>query len=104
MEAFIIKYWLEFLLGALAGLFASFYAKACSIIRKHESDNKLIIHSLKILIREKIIEIYWDCKKKKNCSLEVRDIIYSLYDEYNNIGGNGNLKDLIDELFDMPVK
>lgn len=100
MISFIVKYWIEVLFGFVVSLIALIY-------RKIQSNYKTIIatkNGMKILLKKEIIKEYQSFNQKNCINIYEKGIIMDLYNEYKNLGGNGLIKDIINDLNEIPVK
>ena len=96
LSEIIVKYWLEWLLmgvsGGLAFALKSWY-KRLNATEK----------GVQALLRNEIIKTYNHCMTQGYVPIHERDNLDKLFIEYKNLGGNGTIKHLMEELDDLPV-
>lgn len=93
IEETIIKYVITFLLGGILGLISTFFKK-----------NKALSKAVQSLLRDRLIEKYRLFIAKGEMTILDRENIDSLYAEYVNLGGNGMIKELMEELHETKTK
>lgn len=86
----------------LAGNIATLY-----INRKHQKDDQssAIIHAQKVILQDRIRYLCKTYIKDKSIDMSDRSDLLQMHDIYHNdLGGNGNLDDLIEKVKDLPLK
>lgn len=104
MVDFIIKYWLEFLFSILI-TFIGFSFK--TLKRKQDEQdkkNKAIENGVQALLRNELITKYREYETKGEMSIIDKENIEHLFKEYQNLGGNGTIKQMYEELLSLPIK
>lgn len=99
MLEFILKYWTQFLFGIMASFIFFLYRK---IIRHYRIMN-YTKNGVKVLLKGEIVRRYQEYKKLGCISIFDREIINDLYQEYKNLGGNGMIEDMIEDISDIPL-
>lgn len=99
MLEFILKYWIEVGFGLIVGLTAFLYRK---ISHYYEMMN-WTKNGVKVLLKDEIIRRYNEIKKEGSLSLFEKEAIIDLYQEYKNLGGNGMIEDVIDDISEIPI-
>ena len=59
---------------------------------------------VKILLKNRIIEKYYRFKSDGVISIFDKQIVNELYSEYHNLGGNGVISDIINEINELDIK
>ena len=99
MLEFIMKYWIEFSFGLVIS-FITFLCKRINYYYKVMNSTK---NGVKVLLKGEIIRRYNEYKKIGCLSLFDKEIITELYEEYKNLGGNGIIEDMIDDISEIPL-
>lgn len=91
----IAKYWLEFLFGlVLSGLGFS--------IKFIWTKIKAFNNGLQALLRDKIVQSYYESMEKGYCPIYKFESINLMYQEYHRLGGNSFVTQLVNELKELP--
>lgn len=96
---FIVTYWIEIGFGILISVVTYFY-------RLLKNYKRIIIsmkNGVRSLLKVEIIRKYYEYKEKGGISMHERQIVEDLYTEYVNLGGNGIVKQLCDEINELPI-
>lgn len=96
---FIINYWIEVFFGLIISII-------CYLYKRIVEYNKLIDHTkngVKVLLKGEIIRRYNECTQKDCMTIFEKEIVMELYDEYKNLGGNGMISNLIEDIDDIPL-
>lgn len=93
MWDFIIKYWLElaftFVVGAI-----SYYIKKQKAIEK----------GVQALLRNELIRRYREYETTKEITILDKENITAMFEEYKNLGGNGTVKSMYEDLMKLETK
>lgn len=93
IEQEIIKWIIPFLLGGVAGFFANCKRK-----------NKALAKAVQSLLRDRLIEKYRFFKTKGEMTILDKENIDALFEEYKELGGNGTIKELMEDLEHTKIK
>lgn len=93
----IIKWIITFILGSVFGFIIT-------ILKKENKKNKAIENAVQSLLRDRLIEKYRTFKTKKQMTILDKENIDHLYKEYINLGGNGTVKELMEDLSEIEIK
>lgn len=96
---FIITYWIEFLFG----LITSFIIYLSKKISKYYLMINSTKDGVKVLLKGEIIRRGQEYKQQKSITLYEREVLNDLYKEYNALGGNGIIEDIIDDIDSLPI-
>lgn len=96
-----IKWAIPFLLGTISTALISYVKSKYSKDRKKEI---AIENGVQALLRNELVRRYREYKIKGEMTILDRENIEHMYTEYINLGGNGTVKELMDELLDVPTK
>lgn len=93
----IIRWLVPFILGTIA-------TSIISIIKKDRKKDKAIENAVQALLRNELIRRYREYKVKGEMTILDKENIEHMFEEYKNLGGNGTVKELMDELLEVPTK
>lgn len=93
----IFKYWLDWILGIFSGGLLFLLRLWYKRLRATEL-------GVQALLRNEIIKNYNHFMTQKEIPIHERDNINKLYCEYKNLGGNGTIAHLMEELENLPVR
>lgn len=104
----IVEFWVLWAMG-LIGAAITFYIKKrikkLEIRQEIEIKKQIAIEAgMQALLRDRLIQSYNYHKSKGYCEIHDRDNITNMYRQYHNLGENGVMDRLMDELLDLPVK
>lgn len=78
--------------------------KIVALIKKDRNKDKAINNAVQALLRNELIRRYREYKTKGEMSILDRENIEHMFEEYKNLGGNGTVKELMDELLEVKTK
>lgn len=93
IEQEIIKWIIPFLLGGVVGFITNCKRK-----------NKALAKAVQSLLRDRLIEKYRLFKIKGEMTILDKENIDSLFEEYKELGGNGTIKELMEDLEHTKIK
>ncbi len=93
----IIRWLVPFILGTIA-------TSIIGIIKKDRSKDKAIENAVQALLRNELIRRYREYKTKGEMTILDKENIEHMFEEYKNLGGNGTVKELMEELLEVPTK
>ena len=93
MWDFIIKYWLEIAFTGIVGAI-SYYIKKQKAIEK----------GVQALLRNELIRRYREYETKGEMTILDKENITAMFEEYKNLGGNGTVKSMYDDLMKLETK
>ena len=104
MIEWLAKYWLEALFsGILTGL--SFIVKMMWNRQKQEDcRQKAIELGIQALLRDRVVQAYYHYTERGWITLHGLEAAEKMYTEYYNLGGNGTVTKLMEDLRELPVK
>ena len=100
MIEFIIKYWLEFLFGIVIAVLGYVIKK----IRNLYNKQKAVENGVQALLRNELIRRYREYEIKGEMTILDKENIEHMFNEYENLGGNGTIKQMYEELLGLPIK
>ena len=104
MVEWIAKYWLEVLFsGLLTGL--GFVVRLLwSRQREEARKNQAIEQGIQALLRDRIVTAHYHYADRGWITLHGLEAAEKMYTEYHNLGGNGTVTKLVEDLRELPVK
>ena len=104
MLEFIIKYWLETCFTIICGVFSFLLKKLATRQRDIKERQRAVENGVQALLRNELIRRYREYEIKGEITIIDKENIEHLFNEYKNLGGNGTIKQMYDELLELPIK
>lgn len=104
MGEFIIKYWIEFILSCVVGILSFTLTRITQQFKKEIEDQKALKLGIQAMLRDRLIQAYNRHTRKGFCSIQDRDNITNLYEQYHSLGVNGVMDGLYEEMMELPVR
>ena len=73
-------------------------------LKKNKKKDLAIENAVQALLRNELIRTYREYKAKGEMTILDRENIEAMFKQYKNLGGNGTVKELMDELLEVPTK
>lgn len=99
MWDFILRYWVEVVFSGVLFLFGLGFKKFNRKLKEQEA----IKGGVQAILRDRIISSYNQYMEKGYCPIYARDNVTKLYEQYHNLGGNGTVTHLVEELENLPT-
>lgn len=97
----IIKYWLAWAMGIIAGWIAYLWKQN----QKTKKTQQAIQDGVKALLSDRILQMHSICKSKGFCSVQDRVSLESLHTAYHDgLHGNGTITDAYNKTKDLPYE
>jgi ATP-dependent 26S proteasome regulatory subunit len=93
----LISYLIPTFLGATIGFFIS-------NIKKNRVKEKAIEEGVKALLKNELVNCYREYEIKGEMTILDKENIEEMFTQYQNLGGNGTVKQLMTELMELPIK
>lgn len=100
----IIKWIITFALGSIMGYVSTKLKKEKEKNLKEEQKNKALENAVQSLLRDRLIEKYRIFKKQGYMTILDKENLNHLFEEYKNLGGNGTVKQLLEDMSDIEIK
>lgn len=97
MLEFIIKYWLEAVLGIV-------FTAITLAVKKLYKKQKAIENGVQALLRNELIRRYREFETKGEMTILDKENMEHMFKEYQNLGGNGMVRQMYDDMLKMPTK
>lgn len=104
MPEWITKYWIEWIFGLLCTGLVLAYNKLAAKIKKEQEENEALKSGMRALLRRQIIEDCRAVKAEGAVDPDRRDTILDMYQSYHDLGGNGTITRIKDEMMALPTK
>lgn len=98
---YALRSYVTYVLLAFGGVIVHYIKKS---IRVATERNRILHESVRAMLRNDIITMYSDAQRKGYCPIYVKDNVKTLARPYRDIGGNGVVDKLVDEILAMPTK
>lgn len=93
----VVAYLVPTILGGLVGFFSAKF-------RKNAQKEKAIEEGVQALLRNELIRRFREYEVKGELTILDQENMQEMYEQYKNLGGNGTVKHLMEELFELPTK
>lgn len=97
----IIKWAIPFILGTVLTGIISYIKNKLSKDRKEDIAIK---EGVQALLRNELVRRYREYEIKGELSILDKENIEAMFKQYENLGGNGTVKHLMEELLNLPTK
>ena len=93
----ILSYLIPTILGAILGFIATNF-------KKNKQKDLAIEQGVQALLRNEIIRRYREFESKGEISILDKENLEEMFEQYKNLGGNGTVKKMMDELLNLKTK
>lgn len=93
----VVAYLIPTSLGAVIGILSS-------RVRKDRAREKAVEEGVQALLRNELVRSYREYEKKGEMTILDKENIEGMFKQYENLGGNGTVKQLMTELMHLPTK
>lgn len=93
----VIDYLIPTILGAIIGF-------VLTKLKKNRKKEKAIEQGVQALLRNELIRRYREYEIKGEISILDKENLEHMYEEYINLGGNGTVKKMYEDLIELPTK
>ena len=104
----IIKWAIPFILGTVVTGIISYIKNIISKDKENDEANKkkdrAIEEGVQALLRNELVRRYREYEIKGELSILDKENIEAMFKQYENLGGNGTVKHLMEELLNLPTK
>ena len=91
------SYLVTAILGALLGFIST-------KLKKNRKKEKAIEEGVQALLRNELVRRYREYEAKGEMSILDKENMEAMFIQYQNLGGNGTVKHLMDDLLQLPTK
>ena len=114
MPEWIVKYWVEWMFGALLAILGACFKHLSNKFKKekqermekaqrNEEEIKALRDGMRSLLRRNIIADCETAQIQGYCNITNKDVIKDMFDSYTALGGNGIVKPMVEQLMKMPT-
>ena len=104
----IAKYWLEALFSGILAAFGfvmkSLWQKQKAESAHNEQRQQAIEFGIQALLRDRLVQAYYHYYERGWITLHGLEAVEKMYTEYHNLGGNGTVTKLMEDLRELPVR
>ena len=100
MKEFIVKYWLEVVLGVVTAAIG----RICRKLKRKVDEQDLIKAGMMAILHDRIFQAGRDYIEKGEITFEEIKNIEYLYNSYHALGGNGTGTEIWERIKNLPVK
>lgn len=100
----VVRWFVPFALGGIIAFLKSKLDEALKQNKQKEDRSVIIENAVQSLLRDRLIDKYRHYKSVGEMTILDKENIDHLYNEYLNLGGNGTVKELFDDLKDVDIK
>lgn len=101
ITSIVISYLIPTILGGIIGWLTTQVKKA----KKAEDIKQAALEKgVKALLKNELVRRYREYELKGELSILDKEAIEEMFNQYKNLGGNGTVKKLFDELMKLPTK
>lgn len=93
----MISYLIPTLIGGMLGVLSTKF-------KKNKKKEKAIEEGVQALLRNELIRRYREYETKGELTILDKENIEEMFTQYENLGGNGTVKQLMTELLQLPTK
>lgn len=93
----VISYLIPTILGGLLGFIST-------KLKKNKKKEKAIEHGVQALLRNELVRRYREYEAKGEMSILDKENMEAMFVQYQNLGGNGTVKQLMNDLLKLPTK
>jgi len=97
------EYWIKWLCGIGALGIGAAFKKLYSRQKEVDTRQDAIEKGLQALLRDRIIDAYYHYQERGNITLHGLEAVNLMYTEYHNLGGNGTVTKLMNDLHELEV-
>lgn len=104
MIDFVVKYWLEIVFGLIVSLICYVVKKLKNKLEEQDIKNTAIEQGVQALLRNELIRRYREYENKGEISIIDMENIEHMFEEYKNLGGNGTIAKMYEDMMNLPRK
>ena len=93
----ILNYFIPLILGTSIGIVST-------KLKKNKKKDEAIEEGVQALLRNELVRRYREYESKGEISILDKENIEAMYTQYKNLGGNGTVKKLMEDMLELPTK
>lgn len=104
MGEWILQYWIEAIFGLVAVGLSAGYKRMNHRIKESSRKQEATNGGVQALLRDRIIQVYNHYYSKGFCPIYAMENVEALYKQYQALGGNGTVMELVEKLRKLPTE
>ena len=104
----ILEYWVLFVTGVGSYVIRKYLKKLeDKLDRKFDAvlkEYSAVKYGTQAMLRDRIIQSYNYLTQRGYATIDDRDNLFNMYEHYHNLGGNGVIDGLMDEICNLPIR
>lgn len=100
----ILSYLIPTILGGLLGFISTKLKKNKEKEEEEKKKINVLEQGVQALLRNEIIRRYREFESKGEISILDKENLEEMFEQYKNLGGNGTVKKMMDELLNLKTK
>ncbi|MGE4549173.1 MAG: hypothetical protein AB7C89_06440 [Intestinibacillus sp.] len=102
---FAIHYWAQMLFTAMSGGVGYLFRRVAKKLERNEHRQSAMENGIQALLRDRIVQAYYHYHDDKGfITLHGLEAVDKMYAEYHNLGGNGTVTKLWEDMHRMEVR
>jgi len=97
-------YWYDFIFGIIIAGLTFGFRWMVKVIKQLRGENVAQKAGMRAMLRDRIVQAYAYFYVQKQWTLQSRDSVFELYEQYKALGGNGSVTHLMDFLRTLPIE
>ena len=99
-----VSYWVQALFGVMAVGIGALFRWLVSRFRDNDKRQNAMEKGIQALLRDRIVQSYYHYSDRGWITLHGLEAVDKMYTEYHNLGGNGTVTKLHDDLHKLEVR
>lgn len=100
----VLSYLIPTILGALLGIVSTKFKKNKEKEEEEKKKINVLEQGVQALLRNEIIRRYREFESKGEISILDKENLEEMFEQYKNLGGNGTVKKMMDDLLNLRTK
>lgn len=99
---YLAKYWAYLIISAVTGAGGYFISQRRYKLKNQNSKQNALYEGVRSMLKHDINNLHEKCQYKGHCSVQDQEVMESMYVPYKNLGGNGVVDQIVEDLRKMP--
>lgn len=104
MVEMILKYWVEWVCGCIAAALLYGFRQLHKRQKKADERQRAVELGVQALLRDRILQAYYHYSERNWITLHGLENVEAMYREYHNLGGNGTVTKLVEDIRTLEVR
>lgn len=101
---FALNYWVQALFGVIVAGMGALFRWLVRRFRENDSRQDAMENGIQALLRDRLVQAYYHYSERGWITLHGLEAVDKMYTEYHNLGGNGTVTKLWEDLHELEVK